>query len=826
MSTFSCFVVDCNDAFNSATTYINHLLRHHRVPRDYRFPCTFKSCPSVFSKFCSFKRHVLHHENDADISHHANTETSVRSDFQSDVAEHDREECNEYNIEYHTDAVMDALPAIDKACINFTLDLHRRSNLTRADVRNIQDNTQHLYAVLADQIQLLPLQNDGDTQFKLGVLLDKMINMFNFINTDFKLFKLLEKRDIFKLPTIITVEKSKIKTLTLRPEDNIEINNDKHYIALLDVEFQLRKFFESGDVFEKTLEYIKTLENSDRIKNFINGNIWTNIKQKYPNETVLPINLYADEYEINDVLSSHNKKDVICGLYYSCLTIPDEYRSRLCNIFVAGAIKKVAISEIGINELISEVIDRFKQLEEVGVRISVDGKNYFIRFALILCQGDNLGVHSLLMLSGGFNANFYCRFCRRAKNLLQKDTIEHVEWLRNEENYLEDIAINNQKETGIKGESEFNKLPSFHVTQNKSVDPMHDFFSTGVCKYGLTHALNHFIYHKKYFTLQQVNTRRRAISKVSLNHALARMPDIDEFFDSNSKSKSIRLRTTASEMRAFCYHFTFIVGPLVPHRDPVWEYVKVLVNLVELSLLPSLSDTDITKLKELVCCHHEMYQELFSESLKPKHHFLVHYGTVIEECGPVVKQMCFRFEAKHKQFKQYAHAVTSRRNICYTLCVKASLQYSYDLLNELFFKRANETKFTETDLRERSYFNKLVGPCMITFEQVVLSTLKAKVNGILYKNGSFVTLTNLKVTELIEIVEIIQSDTTSYIVGQLWQCGEFNEHLLAYEAQACTQLFQIHKLTDFDGPPFMIYNIDNKMYFRKRFDYIDDDNDM
>lgn len=247
--------------------------------------------------------------------------------------------------------------------------------------------------------------------------------------------------------------------------------------------------------------------------------------------------------------------------------------------------------------------------------------------------------------------------------------------------------MNNQKESGIKGESEFNKLPSFHVTQNISVDPMHDMFSTGICKYGFTNALNYFIYQKQYFTRQQLNTRRRVVSTVALDQSLARMPDIDDFFNSNSKSRSVKLRTTASEMRAFCHFFTFIVGPFVPHDDPVWEFVKVLINLVEQSLLPSFSDSDITKLRDLVYRHHSMYQELFSESLKPKHHFILHYGTVIEQSGPAVKQMCFRFEAKHKQFKQYAHAITSRRNICYTLCVKASLQFSYDLLNETFFRQ-------------------------------------------------------------------------------------------------------------------------------------------
>lgn len=154
---------------------------------------------------------------------------------------------------------------------------------------------------------------------------------------------------------------------------------------------------------------------------------------------------------------------------------------------------------------------------------------------------------------------------------------------------------------------------------------------------------------------------------------------------------------------------------------PYGNLLEFVIKLVELALFPSFSDTDIDKLRTLVSHHHKMYQELFSESLKPKHHFVLHYGTVIKQSGPVAKQMCFRFEAKHKQFKQYAHAITSRKNICYTLCVKASLQYSYDLLNENFFNSTKEAKFSEIDIRRKPYFNKLVGSCIIDFEDTILS---------------------------------------------------------------------------------------------------------
>lgn len=238
------------------------------------------------------------------------------------------------------DEVMESLADMEKASITFTLDLHRRNNFTRTDVRSIQDSTQQLYSTIAKQIENLPLKCDAGTKFMLNILLEKMVNMFTFINTDFKLFRLLQSRNLLRLPTIITIEKTNTKTLDIGPQDNLEIGNGKHYISLMDLEFQLKTFFECGNVLKKTLLFMKRLEDSDRIKHYVNGSTWNSIRRQYPSDIVIPLSFYADEYEVNDVLSSHNKKDVICGLYYNCLTIPDEYCLRLCNIFIAGAIKK------------------------------------------------------------------------------------------------------------------------------------------------------------------------------------------------------------------------------------------------------------------------------------------------------------------------------------------------------------------------------------------------------------------------------------------------------------------------------------------------------
>jgi len=67
--------------------------------------------------------------------------------------------------------------------------------------------------------------------------------------------------------------------------------------------------------------------------------------------------------------------------------------------------------------------------------------------------------------------------------------------------------------------------------------------------------------------------------------------------------------------------------------------------------------------------------------LKPKHHILVHYVNIIKHSGPSKHFWCFKYEAKHKGMKLYAHVSTSRKNICLFLAKKYQHKFSYNIIN-------------------------------------------------------------------------------------------------------------------------------------------------
>jgi len=114
-----------------------------------------------------------------------------------------------------------------------------------------------------------------------------------------------------------------------------------------------------------------------------------------------------------------------------------------------------------------------------------------VHFVLGLLVGDNLGLNTILEFSESFSANYFCRFCKENKSVTQKASEENVLYLRNSENYTEDINTNDFKSTGIYEEPIFNKLISFHSTTNFSVDLMHDIFES-ICNYNLCHIIKYY----------------------------------------------------------------------------------------------------------------------------------------------------------------------------------------------------------------------------------------------------------------------------------------------------------------------------------------------
>jgi len=67
-----------------------------------------------------------------------------------------------------------------------------------------------------------------------------------------------------------------------------------------------------------------------------------------------------------------------------------------------------------------------------------------------------------------------------------------------------------------------------------------------------------------------------------------------------------------------------MIGDLVPENDEVWLFFLNILQIIDILLSYSISKQKIINLKNLIQNRNRQYVLLFHNSLKPKHHILIH----------------------------------------------------------------------------------------------------------------------------------------------------------------------------------------------------------
>lgn len=263
----------------------------------------------------------------------------------------------------------------------------------------------------------------------------------------------------------------------------------------------------------------------------------------------------------------------MCNVYYSFPCFPEK-SSKLNTVFLAFSINSADIKRHGTNECLKPLVIELKKLESSGIEIKTSTGTKTVYFILGLILGDNLGLNTILNFAKSFSSNYYCRFCQMKKNIAQSSCRENIILLRNRINYMEDVTSNAQSETGVVSNSIFNSIPSFHVTENFSVDLMHDIFE-GVCHYIFAESFLYFIKTMKYFDLNSLNIRLKSFSYLNMGKGSEKKQIIINELENR------KLKLSASQMMAFCHYLPLILGDLIPHEDEVRKFILNFLELVE-----------------------------------------------------------------------------------------------------------------------------------------------------------------------------------------------------------------------------------------------------
>lgn len=339
-----------------------------------------------------------------------------------------------------------------------------------------------------------------------------MRNPFQGLETDYKRLEYFKANKYYIPPTPFTISESRPKTFNT-PEGVVVryVKTTGQFVKFRKV---LQNLFELPGALSATLNYVDSLKNScpDVIFNPVQSDLWKMKVSRYFNNSdiVLPLHFYYDDVEPNNALGPHSEK---LGAGYILLpALPPACQSKLENIFLVLLIdaddrKSCTPGRTSYNEeVFKPVIHEFNMLEKKGILCNTDDcgeKRVF--FILHKVRGDNLGVHGILGLAESFSANYLCVICKAPNSKTKCMTLEDSSLLRDPINYAEDVALDNVSETGIKEYCVFNRVRSFHITENLCVDVMHD-SAEGLSHYVLIPLLKHCI-QSHYFTLSMLNSR-------------------------------------------------------------------------------------------------------------------------------------------------------------------------------------------------------------------------------------------------------------------------------------------------------------------------------
>lgn len=447
------------------------------------------------------------------------------------------------------------------------------------------------------------------------------------------------------------------------------------YVPILDT---LKSLFLSEEFYNLYFEY-NDIDRSNSVGYdgtkaytcFSSGNVFSSTEFFKSNPTCLQLQIGVDDFEICNPLQSKSNHHKVCGVYFSIHNLPAKFQSKLNNIYLVCLCNTddLKSKQTDLNNIWELMRDEIIDLEENGINIR-GGKN--VKGTLVHAVFDNLGANVGLGFSGGFNAKKYCRLCLSPKTQCQSMTHESECILRTVENYEHslDIVDNSEKvnyeETdGVKFYCVLSDLNYFHIVQNATVDTMHD--------------LNEGCIPKFLRNLFKLCFKKKVFSKDELEEA-AKFYDYGTLDSSNVPSRidvdKPSLGQNAAQSMCLFRHLPFILIKWKNHAKlkKAWKCYGALLLICEIAYSYEITERELKILEDAVDRHLKLFIKIFKVALSPKQHFLIHYATVIRAVGPLIFYNMFRFDSKHKVFKNFRHATNNFKAINKSLALQHQKQ--------------------------------------------------------------------------------------------------------------------------------------------------------
>ena len=779
---------ECDKTFFSSVTALwLHLSLVHKVEKTSSFRCKEQGCFRNLSNWKQYRKHLLNIHNCYVITWEGNSSCN-KSDSQNCIEgkSFNEHETNTIDSPLEPDVQeWDLDDTLNQLTMKFIVKLYANHTIPRSFVQDVfldvKDLVHEIISSMKRQIRDRISQTDSCFEVVESIL-DKYHDPFNRLCTEYRCFKTFEEAGY-----LVPMESYIVGN---RVDDKLKNTSIIKEIVPVTAEFipmrnVLQKVFSLPGVFSTVDKYIKKLQSeNDSIENFVQGRLWKDkVAKNFQNKTVFPLFLYFDDFEICNPLGSHAGVHKLGGVYYQVACFPPEVNSLLENIFLCALFHSSDRTEFRNRRIFQKIIDELNFLQAVGIDVKTESGIKRIYFALGLVLGDNLGLNSILGFVESFRAHFSCRLCTLSREEAQMVFFEKS---MRYETYEVDFEKSNVSETGIKEKSVWNDVLFFETEKNFVVDLLHD-GPEGYFSFHMRLVLRYFVKDfqpkEERLKLSILNSRLNSFNYYH-NGLSNKIPNISE-----AELDHCKLKMSGIEMMNFVYLFSMLVGDLIQQKDPVWKMYIHLRQIVDIIMCHTVFEGGINLLRVLIAENLAMYKEVFpNERVKPKMHDFIHYPTVMEQCGPIVKLSSLRFESKHKKKKIEANATSSRKNITYTLGIKERLVMCYRFMTGkgLFAKDNSGVEKFIGDLSHCSNYQLFKHTLSSEFKGLCLQLSWVKKNGIIYRPGMCVIIEMMGNDEILPVFgfieQIIKNDKGSVgCVCKVLLCYGFDYNFHAYD---------------------------------------------
>lgn len=387
-------------------------------------------------------------------------------------------------------------------------------------------------------------------------------------------------------------------------------------------------------------------------------------KDIFKDEDIIQIQLGMDDFEICCSVKTKATKHKICGIYFQIRNLPENIVSKIENIFLVALVSSEDLKNDAIlNEVVEIIVEELLILETIGFK-TIDGKHW--KAALINISCDNLGANFVFGFSKGFNAHYYCRICEMTRVECQQTTYELTERLRSTLSHQEHIEFLKEnpncelRETkGVRMACLFNKLNSYDIFENVSLDIMHDIHE-GIIPFFLSSFFDLCISKK-------IDTEENIFRKIrDFNHG----PLFEKKKPSLVNLTRHNLGQNASQSYCVMVHLPYIFIDLKDKLISIWPTLEALLKCLNIVMSIKITEEDLKHLEENIESFLTGMLTLKGK-LIPKAHLLLHYPNAIRKVGPLKHMWTMRFECKHQFFTNAAKNTKNFINIKKTLALKS-----------------------------------------------------------------------------------------------------------------------------------------------------------